>query len=217
MKRILATIIVLMSVIPILAAEELTIDQAVTLALQSSEELTSTKISEQNAERTTETNTLLPSLTATAGVNTSGGLMSDSSIGFDPNYLIDTSLGIEASFEISNTDKYSTMSNQLSYESTILATSEKEEEIREIVTGYYLDVVSNILTLESTKRSYENYERVFISNLEYYEDGKIPKLTLKQSELSLLDIEQDLDTDKQSLKYLFRYSPSISTERSPLR
>jgi outer membrane protein TolC len=179
-------IILLVLISTSLPAATLTLSQAQDLAVSSNLAVKSSTLDLKAAQKTSEINNALPSISLSAGMNASTGLFSTQQTSIGAN------VGVGASFKLFDGDKYTVKTRLINVENAKLSVETKTSDARIQVTNLYWNVVAQDLNVKSLSATLESMEKNHQANLQRYEAGQIDSLTLSQSELSLFNVEQNL-------------------------
>lgn len=185
--NILAPLLLLTLFTPsVLFSSSLSLQQAQELAVEASTAVASSELDLKAAQRTSKINSSLPSISLSAGLNASAGLISRSQISVGAN------LGAGVSLKLFDGDEYTASQRLLNVDSARLTVESQSKDVRSQVVSLYWDVVAQQLNIESLESTYESTSKMHQANLQKYEAGLIDSLTLSQSELSLYNAEQNL-------------------------
>lgn len=186
MKRNLFLIILLVLTSTVLPAATLTLSQAQDLAVSSSLTVKSSTLDLKATQRTSEIDNALPSISLSAGLNASTGLLSSQQTSIGAN------VGVGVSFKFLDGDEYTARTRLINVENAKLTVETKTSDVRIQVITLYWNVVAQELNVKSLATTLESMRKSHQANQQRYAAGQIDSLTLSQSELSLYNAEQNL-------------------------
>ena len=175
-----------------LFAGKLTLDQALESAQNTNYTLKNADLTLAQQLRSAKINSLLPSISFTAGVSTNASLLAES---LDTTY----SLG-GISFTLSSADKYTKQEQKLAATSAQQTYISTLNTVESQVTQAYWSVVSAKLSVASQKLTTESAKTEYESMVEKYEGGRATTMEVNQAKLSLYDAELALETEEQTLQ-----------------
>lgn len=191
-RRNLLLFLMLLASMTSLFAGKLSLDQALESARNTNYTVKNADLTLAQKLHSSEVNTLLPSISLTAGISTNASLI---------NTSLSTSYSIGGiSFTLSSADKYTNEEQELaalSAQQTYISTLNTVESQ---VTQAYFSVVSAKLNVASQKLATESAQASYESMVEKYEGGRATTMEVNQAKLTLYDAELALETADQTLQ-----------------
>lgn len=199
-EKILISLILLAALPAMLTAASLELGAAQQLAVEASSTVRSAQLDVQTAKRTSEIDTNLPTLSLSGGLSASGSLLDKTTYAFSPSLSVGASLSAGVRFSFFDGDQYTTQSRLLSVDSAELSLESQQLSVQKQATTLYWNLAAQKLNVQSLESALQLTSSTYQSNLEKYDNGLIDQLTLKQSELSLYNAEQNLSEAERSEK-----------------
>jgi len=183
-----------------LYAETLSVDEAIQLAINNSEAVAASLLDAESSTRVAETNYLLPTVTLDASMSPTASVFDILDKDIDPSVSTSVSVGSTATLSTDFSTPYKKEINQTNERiGSLTVVTDKQTVKKEVITDYW-NVVDCKLTSEEAEKTLEEQQTIQDSNQAKYDDGALDKLTLTESELALMQAQQDVDSAQISLQ-----------------